>query len=275
MNLILIFLLIIAIIAYLETFFVQVKKLEISTEKMENNYSFLLISDLHFHKGFTDLKLKILRNTIFNLLKKQKVDIIFFTGDFIDNQTGLNKLSKFIEEFKNIKCYGVFGNHDYWDYNILHFLYPIFSKIDKKPQDIKELKKILEKKVKILINEKIEYKEFIIYGLDYNSIDPKFDFSDKKFKILLSHYPEVIYLYKDKVDLILAGHTHGGQLTFFGIPIVVRSKLRRKWIRGISKHNNTTLVVTKGVGESFYIPFRFFSRPEVVLIELRGGKDEV
>ncbi len=277
MNLLLIVLIVlvvIAIIAYLETFLVQIREFEIKSDKIKKDYYFILISDLHFHSGFTNLKLKIIINSLANIFKKYSIEGIFFTGDFIDNATGLKKLSIFLKELKNKKCYGVFGNHDYWDYNVLHFFYPIFSKIDKKKQDIKNLKKILEGNIKILINESIENDEFIIYGLDYNSKLVKFDFSNKKLKILLSHYPEVIELYKEKVDLILSGHTHGGQLTFFGIPIVVRSKLKRKWISGISKHSSTKLIVTKGVGESFYVPFRLFSRPEVVLLKLTGGKDE-
>lgn len=262
------------IISYVETYFIEVKKFIIINKKIKKNYSFLLISDLHLHSGVTDLKLKRIKNKIQDILNKYPVDIVFFTGDFIDNESGLNKLSNLLEEFKNKKCYGVLGNHDYWDYNILHFLYPLFSKIDKKPQNIEKLKKILEKNIKILINEVYENEEFLIYGLDYKSTEAKFDFSNKKFKILLSHYPELIELYKDKVDLVLSGHTHGGQLTFFGIPLVVRSKLKRNWIKGMSIHSSTTLIVTKGVGESFYIPFRFFSRPEMVIIELKGGKNE-
>ncbi|MGC8771025.1 MAG: metallophosphoesterase [Brevinematia bacterium] len=262
------------IISYIETYFIEVKKIEIFSEKIKKNYTFLLISDLHFHSGVTNLKFKRVKNKIREILSKYQVDNVFFTGDFIDNKSGLNKLSNLLEEFKDKKCYGVFGNHDYWDYNILHFFYPLFSKIDKKPQNIEKLKKILEKNIEILLDEAVQHEELAIYGLDYKSTHAKFDFSNKKFKILLSHYPEVIELYKDKVDLVLSGHTHGGQLTFFGIPLVVRSKLKRKWIKGMSIHNSTTLIVTKGVGESFYIPFRFFSRPEMVIIELKGGKNE-
>ncbi len=72
-----------------------------------------------------------------------------------------------------------------------------------------------------------------------------------------------------KVDLVLSGHTHGGQITFFGIPVVVRSKIKRKFAKGLSLHKGTYLFVNRGVGESFYIPFRFFSPPSITLIKIK------
>ncbi len=261
--------------AYIETFIIIRKVYKVTTDKINKTISILLISDLHFHNN-SFLKLKVLKTRLYNLLRKEKFDYVFFTGDFIDNDGGLPFLSSFLSSFKRLDSYAVLGNHDYWNYNLLHFFYPLFAKFDKKEQNITSLENVIkENGILILKDQYIEKDDIIIYGIDYFSKETKikFDFSSKKFKILLSHYPEVIENYKE-ADLLLSGHTHGGQITFFGLPIIVRSKLKRKWIRGISHHNETKLIVTKGLGESFYIPFRLFSLPEFVIIKIEpeGGK---
>ena len=76
-----------------------------------------------------------------------------------------------------------------------------------------------------------------------------------------------------KVDLMLAGHTHGGQvcLPFFGA-IITNCDLPRKYAKGVSawatNGHNFLLNVCAGLGHSIYAPFRLACRPEVRLLEL-------
>jgi predicted MPP superfamily phosphohydrolase len=91
------------------------------------------------------------------------------------------------------------------------------------------------------------------------------------FTILLAHHPPLVYrLPPNSVDLMLAGHTHAGQIrlpligplwpTFEGIP--------RKYYHGLHEVNGTSLYVSAGVGCSWAVPFRIGCLPEIALITL-------
>ena len=92
---------------------------------------------------------------------------------------------------------------------------------------------------------------------------------DGSFQIVLSHYPDMIRSLQGNPDLVLSGHTHGGQITAFGTPLVTRSRIGRKSTRGVSIHKNTILAVSKGMGVSHYVPFRFFAEPDVLMIKVQ------
>lgn len=94
--------------------------------------------------------------------------------------------------------------------------------------------------------------------------------------ILLSHTPDLIEpVTAAGVDLMLAGHTHGGQivLPFIGPP-VVPSKYGAKYAWGLFDCRGTRMAVTRGVG-MISPRIRFNCRPEVVLLTLRRGDGEL
>jgi predicted MPP superfamily phosphohydrolase len=70
------------------------------------------------------------------------------------------------------------------------------------------------------------------------------------------------------VDLVLSGHTHGGQITFFGLwAPVVGSDYGQKYRTGMVDNGKTTVVVSNGVG-TILPPLRFFAPPQIVVITL-------
>jgi predicted MPP superfamily phosphohydrolase len=70
-------------------------------------------------------------------------------------------------------------------------------------------------------------------------------------------------------DLLLAGHTHGGQVRVPGIgALVTNCDLDRTQARGLSRHRGVALHVSAGVGTSKYAPVRFACRPEASLLTL-------
>jgi uncharacterized protein len=72
-------------------------------------------------------------------------------------------------------------------------------------------------------------------------------------------------------DLLLAGHTHGGQVRIPGIGAVVANcDLPLDQARGESQYRDRWLHVSPGLGHSKYTPFRVACRPEATLLELRG-----
>lgn len=77
---------------------------------------------------------------------------------------------------------------------------------------------------------------------------------------------------EDGVDLILAGHTHGGQVRLPGAgALVTNCDLDRRRARGLSRHRDAHLHVSAGLGTSPYAPIRFACPPEATLIEVIPG----
>ena len=89
--------------------------------------------------------------------------------------------------------------------------------------------------------------------------------------VLLTHTPD---LFPDAaelgVDLVLAGHTQGGQvrLPWLGA-IVTDTRLGRAFASGLFRRGGTHLFVTRGIGTS-RLPVRFLSPPEAAVISLVG-----
>jgi predicted MPP superfamily phosphohydrolase len=87
--------------------------------------------------------------------------------------------------------------------------------------------------------------------------------------VLLAHEPDVVddFSRKQRIDLQLSGHTHGGQirLPFFGTPIL--PKLGEKYVRGLHRVNDTWLYTNRGIG-MVGMPVRFSCRPEVTELVL-------
>ena len=91
------------------------------------------------------------------------------------------------------------------------------------------------------------------------------------FTVLLSHRPELFELYVDTgVDLVFSGHAHGGQfrLPFVGGLVAPNQGFFPKYDAGQFTEENTTMIVSRGVGNSI-IPFRINNPPELVVVELK------
>jgi predicted MPP superfamily phosphohydrolase len=86
--------------------------------------------------------------------------------------------------------------------------------------------------------------------------------------IALTHNPDIFPRLPQRVPLLLAGHTHGGQVNFplFGTPIVP-SRFGAKYTAGHLFENGHHLFVTTGIGTSI-LPVRFRVPPEIVLLKI-------
>lgn len=98
-------------------------------------------------------------------------------------------------------------------------------------------------------------------------------FPKNQISIFLYHYPDLIPEVSEsrKIDLYLAGHTHGGQvrMPFYGA-LITFSKFDKKYESGLYKENETYLYVNRGIGmEGGNAPrIRFLARPEITVIDL-------
>lgn len=199
---------------------------------------------------------------IIELINNQNPDIVLSTGDFPSGH--IKALTMPIEdiakEFKNITAkhgfYTSLGNHDQYfgtDYIIKHL-------------ENNNIKVLYNSNTKI----KIKGKDLFIAGIQYKpkdkSIIEKSLENTKKPIIMLTHSPDEITKMPDNINLILAGHTHGGQivLSFIG-PVFTASKYYKKYVQGFIDDNGKKLITTRGIGVSI-LPFRFNCPPEIVII---------
>ena len=241
------------------------------------------ISDLH--AGNLD-NLDDLERTV-KLINSQNSDVIFFTGDLVNNEA--DELIPWITTLSKLSAkdgvYSILGNHDYGDYRS----WP--TELEKK-KNFAKLKKY-QKKIGfdlILNDSRFIYKggqKLAIVGVenwsnafrkyaDLSLATKKIKSSD--FKILLSHDPthwqEKILQGEDDYPLTLSGHTHGGQ---FGIEIPgylkwSPVKWRYKYWAGIYKEKNKYLNVNRGLGTTA-VPGRVGIWPEITVITLKSSNN--
>ena len=248
---------------------IQIKKISIEIENLPesfNNTRIVHLTDFHSH-NFGEREKRVLE-----ILEEIDPDFVFITGDFIDHKTkDINSCQEFWRELGNRyqgKIFGITGNHEYWNNDI----------------NAEDFKNLLEESGIIVLdnrNEKIFQGDEYIYliGID----DPHTGNDDLKKaaagaeknvpKILLAHSPDIVNdlesLKKEKIDLILAGHTHGGQIRIpFVQPYWTPTKNRGKYASGLFEIGDIYLYVNRGIGMAV-LPIRFNCPPEITVIELK------
>ena len=212
---------------------------------------------------------------LLSLLSQADPDIIVITGDLIDSRhTDIEIALEFCESAIEIApVYYVTGNHE------------------ARVTEYEDLKNGLEENgIVILENEKVRLsrdEEYItLMGIQDPSFTTDYLFGDAesvaaatlsefqnesdRYTVLLSHRPELFNVYVDsQIDLVFSGHAHGGQfrLPFIGGLVAPNQGFFPEYDAGLFSKENTTMVVSRGVGNSI-IPLRFNNRPEIVVVEL-------
>ncbi len=236
------------------------------------------ISDIH--SGSFDNAEAVQRGI--DLVNAQKSDLIFFTGDLVNNLA--NEMDPWISHFKQLKAamgvYSIFGNHDYGDYSTWD------SAEEKKKNHDRLIAIHRELGFKLMLNENTfiekDGERFALIGLEnwgngsftkYGDLDKSMiGIPDDAFKILLSHDPShwdaQTLTYPKHIHLTLAGHTHGMQ---FGveIPGIKWSPVQYRYPRwaDLYQENNKFLYVNRGFGFIGF-PGRVGIWPEVTVITL-------
>ncbi|MBW8242075.1 metallophosphoesterase [Muricauda oceani] len=261
----------------------QVLKYELEFDDLPDafhNYQITQISDVH-SGSFDDFK-KVEYGV--NLVNEQKSDVIFFTGDIVNNRS--EELEPWKEIFSRLDAkdgvYSILGNHDYGDY-------AVWDTEEEKAQNLEDLK-IMQRDMgfDLLLNSnrflEKDGQKIALVGVENwgrggfkkagDLQKAKAGISQDDFKILLSHDPshwEDVVIHDDyHFHLTLSGHTHGMQ---FGVEIpgwVKWSpiKWRYKYWAGIYKEMEQFINVNRGFGFIGY-PGRFGIWPEISVITLK------
>lgn len=221
------------------------------------------LSDLHM-RGYGARERRVLE-----LLAEARPDVIAVTGDFTLEGSDPAAIRRFLEALSKQKpafgIWAVLGNHDHW--------YP------PAPTDRAVRKLFADAGVALLVNEwgRIGKK---LDTLTLVGVDDPFSGLDNlgeslrgtqrtPFAILLAHAPQ-IFVKADltKFDLVLTGHTHGGQVRLPGLGALWLPAGSEGYDSGWFYGQYARMYVTRGVGTSI-LPVRFLCRPEIALITLK------
>ena len=201
------------------------------------------------------------------MINVQKKDMILLGGDYA---TWEKNIPKFYEDAKDIKIpelgvYAIYGNHEY-------------PGEGETAENMKKLgfNLLVNENRKITVNNKSIYIAGVT-DLWHGKPDAKKALEGLKredFVLFLTHNPEYFEEMtedeKEKADMTLAGHTHGGQVTFFGKIIMSAIKDKKKYGYGMKEYNGHKIYITSGLGGAFLEMFiRFFAQPEIVIFELK------
>lgn len=225
------------------------------------------LTDFHLDKiGYREKK-------IISIVQEEEPDLILLSGDYLNDKSLKSELAFLIRKFQETApVYFALGN---WD-------------SEQEWQVIKDSGGTSVHETNRLIN---------LNGIPLNIFSVKYAWAgwpeseERKhleevcpkdrsiFSIMLAHTPDHFPIASEfGIDLILAGHTHGGQIN---IPFLssefIYSEYGDKYKKGLFRKNKSTLYVNRGIGMSGNIKYRlrFLSRPEILILTLKPGSKNV
>jgi uncharacterized protein len=210
---------------------------------------FVQFSDVH-HKGD-----RAYLQAVVDQINALAPDFTCFTGDLIEEQKFLPET---LEIFSGIKSplFGVPGNHDYWSQANFAPIIQCFAATGG-AWLLDQQQTVANGKINLIGSA----------GLYARSIPAPLNTGAKN--ILLMHYPAWAKRLGDrKFDLILAGHSHGGQvrIPFYGAPVL--PYFVDEYDLGLFQTDAGPLYVNAGIGYISHYNFRLNCRPEITLFEV-------
>lgn len=215
------------------------------------------LSDLHIQRmGSYEL-------SVLNQVKQIAPDLVVFTGDMLDRPEALDALMAFWSGLGTVPKIAVLGNWEHWS-----------------DVDLLALKQGLEGHGgKLLVNEKLEIqlsgRVVQLLGLDdFTASAPNaglLETLSPGASLVLQHSPgwfqsaDVVER-KWQATLCLSGHTHGGQLTLFGLPLWL-PRGSGGFVTGSYDLPSCALYVSRGLGTSV-LPWRLGARAEIAVFEI-------
>lgn len=292
---VLIVLLAVSIVLIVYVYYVEPRRFRTVRARVRTPHGFggkleiLHISDLHLKKG-EKAKVDFLRG-----LQKHPVDMVFMTGDIIEDDSGIDCCVELAGGFNTrLGVFVVFGAHDRWDtrlWNVVRDL-SLGGYRKGKPNDFERLKSELER-IGVICLENASHRITLpersraqatgaehLWLVGVDDIFAGLDDFEKAlegvpadaFRILLTHAIESPEdLAARRFDAVFAGHSHGGQVRFpvFG-PVITRSSLQRKYASGVFEIAGTPFHLNNGIGTGRWTGFRFLCPPEATVVELAG-----
>ena len=247
--------------AFAEPYMLKVERREITLSRLPRQLDRLRIvhlSDIH-HSPFTGTEqIKRAIETANSL----EPDLIALTGDYVSHESAY--AAPCAELLGRLRArsgvYAVLGNHDHWtDAALITDLFRAEG-------------------IRTLVNEGMRFElngaSFWLAGVDDTMVGLEdlplalAGSREDEMKLLLAHNPIILRrAARAGVDLVLSGHTHGGQVTWRS-ERSASGRPRRRLLRGLGRQGDTQIYVTRGLG-TVVLPIRYGCPPEVSLLELR------
>ncbi len=230
-----------------------------------DGYTIGLVTDIHSSIFMTRREM----DEYVGILNAMRPDLVVVGGDFVNGLT--DEVYPFAESFSRLSAphgaFGVMGNHDFYASD---------------PEKVAAV--VNEAGVRLLRNEGTVIRRggasFRLLGIDDVSTAARASALMKRAfagppaagpAILLSHRPYFLPQAADhQVDLVLSGHTHGGQVVFasFGHTVITPASLYSPYVAGAYRYGSTAMYVSRGIG-TVGIPVRINCPPEITRIVLR------
>ena len=245
------------------------------------DFSIVQLTDLH-HSSIVTLDYL---QACFRQVVELQPDLVVMTGDYITRQEKYAQpvaqaICKIIVE-AGIPTYAVLGNHDHWnnDWNnewnddLDAGVFPLRNRW--KGDGVKVLNALVAGRIKVLMNESVPLQRgndrLWLVGCD-DFLAGDFDLeraltslpSTGEPRFLLMHNPQPIEsIAHHGFDLVLSGHTHGGQISLPFVP----PKVGNKYLAGLFYVGASRLYVCRGLGVTG-VPIRFMTTPEIACFRL-------
>ncbi|MBM3497138.1 MAG: metallophosphoesterase [Armatimonadetes bacterium] len=194
-------------------------------------------------------------------------DLVVLTGDYVTHSTDFMRscaesLAKLAAPYGRV---AVLGNHDYWT---------SADEVTRELGGTAGLQVLKNRPILIFHGD----AALAIAGLDdpvtlHHDFDAVLSGIEPDIPVVLpAHTPDIIEeAARRKVGLVLAGHTHGGQIVVPGFgPPVPNSRYGRRFVAGLRRLGDTAVYTNRGVGMAV-LPVRFNCPPEVAIITLRSA----
>ena len=257
------------IYALLEPFWFRIKRFTLTNPDLPAAFEGIriaFISDIHHGPNFPRRRVRWLVNAVNHL----QPDMVIFGGDYY--QWGRDLILPCFEEIRRIQAplgkFGVMGNHDYFgDYAALArrgMTLAGIAPLDNRAQWVE----YHGQRIKIGgVGDLLADAQDLIPTLNETTAHDVV--------ILISHNPEYVeQIATRNIDVVLSGHTHGGQITLFGLwTPFMKLRYGRKYLRGIVETPFTKVIISNGVG-MVSVPMRLFARPDIVILTLKRKRTE-
>jgi predicted MPP superfamily phosphohydrolase len=222
-----------------------------------------LLTDLHAGAG---TPISVIRRAC-RMVMRERPDLIALTGDFAaDDAPSFRRVLRELARLRApLGVHAVPGNHDY------------IVGIDRWHREVRATGTIRDLTNTAILAE-VRGARLCIAGVDdFTSGEPTLaelpDPAARDLTILLAHDPdqgERTRRAHDRIDLILSGHTHGGQVRLpFAGAIFNPARHEELYEQGLRRRPWTQVYTSRGVG-TVHLPVRFLCRPEVAVLELTG-----
>ncbi len=240
----------------------DVKETVLISDKIQKPITIAVLSDMHINRTLSKNKVA----KMVEITNKIAPDVILFPGDTIDDS--IVYIQPHLDELKNLKAplgiYATAGNHE-------------IVKGNDAARDA-----LTNAGITYLFNDGLvlDHNVYLAGIPDINTakqinetidLEKAFKAADiSNFKILVSHRPTIVKSLKEGViDLVIAAHTHGGQI----FPFHILSKIQNGYLAGLYEESNTMLYVTRGCGQ-WGPQMRFLAPSEISIIKILPWADE-